>query len=95
VAGARCQENDLIFPSSIGTTLDLRNLLRNFKEILKAARLPDMRFHDLRHTAASLLLTQRICAQLLDIIAHEIKSPLFGEGIYRHLWGKQARNRHI
>jgi integrase len=60
VARSRWQENDLIFPSSIGTTLDLRNLLRNFKEILKAAGLPDMRFHDLRHTAASLMLTHGI-----------------------------------
>jgi integrase len=54
------QDNDLIFPSVIGTPLDQRNLLREFKELLKAARLPDMRFHDLRHTAATLMLLNGI-----------------------------------
>jgi len=47
-------------PSVIGTPLDQRNLLREFKELLKAARLPDMRFHDLRHTAATLMLLNGI-----------------------------------
>ena len=59
-AGKNWQENGLIFPSSIGTPLDLRNLLRDFKGTLKLAGLPDMRFHDLRHTAASLMLLHNV-----------------------------------
>jgi integrase len=31
-------------------------LLDDFKRILRKANLPDIRFHDLRHSAASLLL---------------------------------------
>ena len=54
----RWQENDLIFPSTLGTPLDPRNLYRQFKKALQEARLPNIRFHDLRHTAATLMLQQ-------------------------------------
>jgi integrase len=36
------------------------NLLRDFKQLIKDARFLRIRFHDLRHTAASLLLNQDI-----------------------------------
>ena len=37
-----------------------RNLLRDYKLLLKKAGLPEIRFHDLRHTAASLMLNHGI-----------------------------------
>ena len=52
------KENDMIFPSSTGTPMDPSNLYHNFKRMLKRAGLPDIRFHDLRHTAATLMLQQ-------------------------------------
>jgi integrase len=55
-AGNRWQENDLIFPTTIGTPLDHKRVTKEFKELLHKAGLPDMRFHDLRHTSISLLL---------------------------------------
>ena len=36
------------------------NLYHNFKRLLKKAELPDIRFHDLRHTAATLMLQQGV-----------------------------------
>jgi integrase len=59
-AGDRWVENDLIFPTTIGTPSDWRNLVRNFKDLLRASNLPDKRFHDMRHTAATLMLQQGI-----------------------------------
>lgn len=57
-AGKFWKENDMIFPSSKGTPMDPSNLYHNFKRLLKEAGLPDVRFHDLRHTAATLMLQQ-------------------------------------
>ncbi len=49
-------ENDLIFPSLIGTLLSKADLQRDFSKALKAANLPGIRSHDLRRTAARLML---------------------------------------
>jgi integrase len=59
-AGDRWEENDLIFPSSIGTPWDNRNMYKYYKRFLEEAGLPDIRFHDLRHTAATLMLQQGV-----------------------------------
>ena len=60
VTGNRWVDNDLIFPSSVGTPQEASNTLKHFKQHLKASKLPDIRFHDLRHTAATLMLQQGI-----------------------------------
>jgi integrase len=58
--GNRWQENDLVFPSTIGTPMGPRNVVREFKELLQKAGLPEIRFHDLRHTAATLMLQEGV-----------------------------------
>ncbi len=58
VAGSRWQEHGLVFPSTIGTPLEPRNLVRLYHQLLEGAGLPSKRFHDLRHTFATLLLIQ-------------------------------------
>ena len=49
-----------MFTTRNGTPIHPRNLLRDFKKLLIVAGLPPIRFHDLRHTAASILLNQGI-----------------------------------
>jgi integrase len=39
---------------------------REFKEILRKAGLPDIRFHDLRHTAATLMLRDGIHPKIVQ-----------------------------
>lgn len=51
---------DLIFSSTVGTPLTASNIRRDFRKLLKASGLPKIRFHDLRHTAASLMLNHGI-----------------------------------
>jgi integrase len=46
-----------VFASGKGTPLDAQNIVnRHFKPLLKRAGLPNIRWHDLRHTYATLLL---------------------------------------
>ncbi|MCX6064650.1 MAG: tyrosine-type recombinase/integrase [Chloroflexi bacterium] len=65
-AGDQWQENDLIFPSNNGTPMDGHHILDKFKKLLKQAELPDMRFHDLRHTAATLMLKQGVHPKIVQ-----------------------------
>ncbi len=57
VAGDRYEDHDLVFAQDNGRPLDAHNISkREFKRLLSLAGLPDIRFHDLRHTNATLLL---------------------------------------
>lgn len=59
-AGEMWTDAGLVFTTMIGTPIDARNVVRHFHETLELAGLPRIRFHDLRHTAASLLLVQGV-----------------------------------
>ena len=65
-AGSSWKENDMMFPSTIGTPMDPSNLYHIFKDLLKLANLPDIRFHDLRHTAATLMLQQNVHPKIVQ-----------------------------
>lgn len=54
------KEMDMVFPSTIGTPIDPTNILKKFRQALKRAGLPKLRFHDLRHTSASLMLNNGV-----------------------------------
>jgi site-specific recombinase XerD len=55
------QDYGLVFPSSVGTPLSHRNVVRSFKALLKHADLPpSVRLYDLRHTCATLLLSRNV-----------------------------------
>src|SRR5262249_8954793 len=54
-AGARRQDFNLVFPTRVGTPFDGVTVTHRFQARLAAAGLPHMRFHDLRHGAATLL----------------------------------------
>jgi integrase len=65
-AGDLWEENNMIFSTPHGKPIEPRNLLRIFKKLLKEASLPEIRFHDLRHTAASLMLQEGIHPKIVQ-----------------------------
>jgi integrase len=72
-AGTLWQENGLMFASEMGTPLDRRDLTsRQFKSLLKCAKLPEkIRFHNLRHTCATLLLTKDVNPKVVsEMLGH-------------------------
>lgn len=66
------EENDLVFPNTIGRPLDGMNLIKYwFRPLLKRAGLPLIRFHGLRHTAATLLLGQGVNVKVVsEMLGH-------------------------
>jgi len=54
--GAGYQDHDLVVCYDDGRPQDPRNLLRHYERIIKRSGLPYIRFHDLRHTHATMLL---------------------------------------
>ena len=56
MAGRKWQALDFVFSTSKGTPLDAINVTKALKRSLKAAGLPEVRFHDLRHSYATLAL---------------------------------------
>jgi integrase len=58
--GDKWQEQGLVFCSRIGTPLERNLMIGEYKKLLAQAGLPDIRFHDLRHTAATLMLQQGV-----------------------------------
>ena len=57
-AGASWVDSDFVFTNAVGKYIDPDNLRhRSFGPLLRRAGLPQIRFHDLRHTAATLLLS--------------------------------------
>jgi integrase len=61
----------LMFVTSNGTPYSPRNFFRDFKKQLHAAGLPDIRFHDLRHTTATLLLSQNVHPKIVqEMLGH-------------------------
>ena len=76
---------DLVFPSEAGTPLDNHNVLtRHFRPALKKAGLPRIRFHDLRHTYASLLIEQKENIKYVQTqLGHS--TPMMTLNVYSHL----------
>jgi integrase len=58
--GEQYQDQDLVICTEIGTLQDPRNVLRVMKRISKAANVTSIRFHDIRHTHASILISEGV-----------------------------------
>jgi integrase len=59
VKATHYENSGLVFATGKGTPLDAQNVVnRHFKPLLRRAGLPDVRWHDLRHTYATLLLSR-------------------------------------
>ena len=83
-AGPSWEDHDLVFSNVYGNFLNPSHLGTDFHKLLKKAKLPIIRFHDLRHTAASLLLKMNVSPKMVqEILGHsDIEMTL---GIYSHV----------
>ncbi len=84
-AGTRWIEKDLVFCNLTGNYFSPNYLLRLFKQVLSDAGLPHMRFHDLRHSAATILLAMGIHPKVVqELLGHS--SFLITMNLYGHVF---------
>ena len=84
-AGPAWQDHDYVFCTSIGTHLNpTRDVLDVLKSFLKKAGLPNIRFHDLRHSSATMLLGMQVHPKIVqEILGHSQISMTMD--IYSHV----------
>ena len=83
-AGTEWEDHGLVFCTKRGRLLDPTYMLVLFKKLLSDVGLPRMRFHDLRHSAATLLLSMGVHPKVVqEILGHsEISMTM---DIYSHV----------
>lgn len=82
-------EMGLVFPTKSGTPIQGCNIRRSFRNLIKASNLPKIRFHDLRHIAASLMLNHGVPVLAVSQRLGHAK-PSITLDVYGHLLpGKQ------
>ncbi len=83
--GSLYQLGGLIFATEAGTIINPSNLCdRSFRPLLKRAGLRPIRFHDLRHTYATLLLSKNVNPKIVsEMLGHSSISITLD--IYSHL----------
>ena len=83
--GGVYQDQGLVFAGEIGTLINPSNLhQRSFAPLLSRAGLPQITFHDLRHTCASLLFSKNVHPKFVqDLLGHA--SVAMTLGTYSHM----------
>jgi integrase len=70
-AGDSWEENDLVFCNKRGGYINIETMRTWFKRLLADVGLPAMRFHDLRHSAATLLLAMGVHVKVVqELLGH-------------------------
>jgi integrase len=64
--GGEWRDTGFVFTTPIGTPLDPRNLTRRFQTLCESAGLGRVRFHALRHTAATLMLNNGVPLEVIS-----------------------------
>jgi integrase len=88
--GDRWKEQEIVFCNRYGGYIEVSNLHVAFKRLLKSAGLPDIRFHDLRHSVASILLSMEVHPKVVqELLGHSHISITIA--IYSHLFPSMQR----
>ena len=82
--GSSLTDNDFVFCQVNGNPRDERSVQRGFERVLRSAGLSHIRFHDLRHTHASLLLKAGVNPKIVsERLGHA--SVSFTLDVYSHV----------
>ncbi len=77
-------DQDLVFATQTGRPLSPRNVLREFGKLVDRAGIPKIRFHDLRHTYATILLNEGVPISVVsERLGHS--TPTTTLNVYAHV----------
>lgn len=77
-------DQDLVFATQTGRPLSPRNVLREFGKLVDRAGIPKIRFHDLRHTHATILLNEGVPISVVsERLGHS--TPTTTLNVYAHV----------
>lgn len=90
LAGKQWNETNLVFTTNTGSPFDGSTIVHRLQKLLVDNGLPKYRFHDLRHSCASLLLSQGLPARtIMEILGHsQINLTL---NTYSHVFPEMTR----
>ena len=70
-AGSKWRESNLVFANRTGEPTQARRVIEQFHDLLERAGMRRIRFHDLRHSCATLLLVQGVSPRVvMEILGH-------------------------
>ena len=70
-AGEKWNDGGIVFANNYGGFLRPDTVLDAFRQLLKEAGLPPMRFHDLRHSAATILFVAGVNPKVIqELLGH-------------------------
>jgi integrase len=91
LAGTRWKgDGGYVFTSSVGTPLEQKRVDRIFNDVTAAAGLRQLRFHDLRHSAASILIAQGVHPKAIQELLRHSSIQLTMD-TYGHLFDQVQR----
>jgi integrase len=83
--------HDLVFTNQHGGYLNQSILRREVKQLLHEADLPALRFHDLRHSAATILISMGVNSKVVqERLGHSTISITLG--VYGHVTESMQRD---
>jgi integrase len=89
-AGALWGDSGLVFTNELGGPLDADAVYDSYKRFLEANGLPDIRLHDLRHTAATLMLQNGVSIKTVqETLGHA--TAAFTLDVYGHVTEQMKR----
>ena len=81
----------MVFSNEIGGPFSGFAVARQFKNLVAEAELPPLRYHDLRHGAASLMAAQEVTPRVaMEILGHAQNSTTMN--IYIHVASELGRD---
>jgi integrase len=90
-AGGEWQISDFVFTSPVGAPLSRYYVHEVFKRLLRQASLPSIRFHDLRHTCATLFVSRDVPLNTVSAIMGHSSIQITAD-LYAHVLGSMKHD---